>query len=126
MLRKRNIHSSSHFQENEVGEVHVTETTYGESCFETLCQLHNNEYNVVCLRCIVSQTFCNAIMSNDPFSIGCKQKYISDDVIKNMPKITNWKGHMIQLSFPYKEGNIEGGLFVFWWLTRTLNIEIHL
>ena len=104
----------------------MSESTYGESCFETLCQLHDNEYNVACLRRIVSQTFCNAIMQNDSFAIECIQKYINHVVIKNVPKIVNWQGYMIQLTLPYKEGNLEGGLFVFYWLARTLNIGIHL
>ena len=65
-------------------------------------------------------------MQNDSFAIECIQKYINHDVIKNVPKIENWKGYIIQLTLPYKEGNIEGALFVFYWLARTLNIEIHL
>ena len=126
LLWKRNIITSSNFEENEVEKIHMSESTYGESCFETLCELHDNEYNVACLRCIVSQTFCNAIMQNDSFAIGCIQKYINHDVIKNVPKIANWQGYMIQLTLSYKEGNIEGGLFVLCWLARALNIEIHL
>ena len=65
-------------------------------------------------------------MQNDSFAIECIQKYINHDVIKNMLKIENWQGYMIQLTLPYKEGNIEGGLFVFYWLARMLNIKIHL
>ena len=49
LLHKRNIITSSNFEENEVEKNHMSESTYGKSCFETLCQLHDNEYNVVCL-----------------------------------------------------------------------------
>jgi hypothetical protein len=74
----------------------------------------------------VSQMFCNAIMQNDSFAIRCIHQYISDDIIKKVPKIENWQGYMIQLAFPYKEGYIEGGLFVYEWLARILKIDTHL
>ena len=117
---------SSNLEENQVNEVHMSEDVDGESCFQTLCQLHNNEYDVFRLRRIVAQTFCNAIMQNDSFVIRCIHAYIGNDVIKKVPKIVNWQGYIIQLALPYKEGNIEGGLFVYQWLARTLIIEIHI
>jgi hypothetical protein len=49
LLCKKTIHRSPTLQENKVNEVHMFESTYGESSFETLCQLQNNEYNVSCL-----------------------------------------------------------------------------
>ena len=40
---------SSNLEENQVNEVHMSEDVDGESCFQTLCQFHNNEYDVFCL-----------------------------------------------------------------------------
>ena len=65
-------------------------------------------------------------MQNYCFAINCIHQYLNDLVIKNTLKIKNWQGCIIQLAFPYKEGKIEGGLFVYEWLARILNIEIHL
>jgi len=74
----------------------------------------------------MSQFFCNAIMQNYSFAIRCIHQYIRDDVIKNEPKIIDWQGHMIQLAFPYKQGYIDGGLFLYVWLPRILKINIYL
>ena len=67
---------------NGLERVQTFTSAYGESCFETICHLTNHEYDVPCLRCIVAQTFCNAIMKNYSFSIRCIEKYVKIEIQK--------------------------------------------
>lgn len=87
---------------------------YGEICFQRICYLHNNKYVVPSLRCITSQTFCNAIMHSDPFADKCIEKYMGKDIIWKVPKVANWKGL------------IEGRVFVYHWLSIVFNMQIHI
>ena len=54
-----------------VGRVPMFNNIYGEGAFETICYLLDNGYSVPCLRLIIAQTFCNAVVQNDPFAIRC-------------------------------------------------------
>jgi len=97
---------------------------YGESAFETISYILNNEYSAPCLRLIIAQTFCNAIVQNDPFAIRCIKEHIDFHYIKESKTITTWKEYIARLALPYGKGNVHGGLFVFVWLSKILNLQI--
>ena len=80
---------------NEVKRIPRFRRKDGESCFQAIFYLQNNEYDVSCLRRITSQTFCNAIMHNDSFAYRCIEQYMGKDVIWKVPKISSWKDCMI-------------------------------
>ena len=109
---------------NGLERVQTFTSAYGESCFETICHLTNHEYDVPCLRRIVTQTFCNAVMKNDSFSIRCIEKYVKIEIQKNVSRVANWQGYIVHLALPYEKGNIEGTIFVFNWIAYIWNIEI--
>ena len=96
----------------------------GETSFQTICHLTENEYDAPCLRRVVAQTFSNAIMQNDSFAIKCIERYINIDILKNVPGVANWQAYIVNLALPYKKGYIEGGPFVYSWISYIWNIEI--
>ena len=73
---------------------------------------------------IVAQNFTNTIKKNDSFAIRCIEQYINIDILKDVPRIANWKAHIFNLALPYEKGNIEGGIFVYAWISYIWNIEI--
>ena len=73
---------------------------YGENCFETICQLMKNEYDVPCLWHIIAHNFCNAIMHNDSFALNYIEKYMKKHAIIQFPRIVDWYGYIIQLTIP--------------------------
>lgn len=97
---------------------------YSESRFETICQLMENEYDVPCLLCIISQTFCNAIIYNDLFVLNCIEKYMNEHAIMQFPGIVDWQGYIVQLAMPYEKWKIDGGIFVYDWIQHILNINV--
>ena len=48
------------------------------------------------------------------------------DVISKVPNISSWQDYMIQFVLPYKQGEIEGGICVYEWLSRILNMQVHI
>lgn len=54
---------------------------YTESCFEAICQLMQNEYEVSCLLCIIAHNFFNSIMHNDSFEFKYIEKYMNENEI---------------------------------------------
>ena len=111
---------------NGLKRVQTFTSAYGESCFETICHLTNHEYDVPRLRCIMAQTFCNAVMQNDFLSTRCIEKYVKIEIQKNVSRVANWQGYIVHLALPYEKGNIEGSLFVFNWIAYIWNIEIRI
>lgn len=97
---------------------------YDEILFETICQLMKNEYDVPFLWQIIAQNFCNAMMHNDSFALNHIEKYMNEDVIKQFPRIIDWKGHIIKLAMPYEKGKIYGGIFIYDWIYYILNATI--
>jgi hypothetical protein len=80
---------------NEVNRVSRFKSMYSESCFQTICHLQNNEYDVLCLQHITSQMYCNAIMNNNSFAHRCIKQYMGENVIWKVPKVANWQSYMI-------------------------------
>ena len=65
-------------------------------------------------------------MHNDSLAYRFIVQYMGKDVIWKVPNISSWKDYMIQLALPYKQREIEGGIFVYEWLSRLLNMQVHI
>jgi hypothetical protein len=104
--------------------VHGFNSAYGESSFETICHLTQDEYDVPCLRHIVTQTFTNAMMHNDACAIICIEQYIKIDMQNDVSRVANWQAYIVHLALPYEKGNIESVFFVYDWMAYIWDIEI--
>jgi hypothetical protein len=65
---------------NGFERVHGFNSAHGESSFETIFHLTQDEYDVPCLQYIVTQNFTNAMMDNDTCAIKRIEQYIKNDM----------------------------------------------
>lgn len=95
----------------------------GDSLFNTVASLTNNDFDSESLRCYMAQSFSNAILYGDKIEIACIETCIKSDMIITCG-VASWETFIAKVGEPYERSGIKGADFCFEWLSYILKVKI--